>query len=360
MSQTYLKRNINLDLIRCVAVLFVLSVHFFSNNGFYNEVIQGKKMYIASLMRQLFVMCVPLFLILTGYLMNKKQLAASYFEGIYKVIISYVLCTICICLYRKLYLKETLSILDMIFNITSYQQYSWYIEMYIGLYLLIPFLNILYHGLQDKRQKRMLIVVLIILVTLPSVFNTFETTIIPVEDTQILPEWWIRLYPLLYYYIGAYLSEYKADIEMSLKRNIILIIISVVLCGTYSYWRSYGTTFIWGAWCSYEGFSNVICATLVFLFLLRIDVSFLPSCIKRILVKISEVSLLIYLLSWIFDNYAYSILNAAVQSVYSRLFYFAVMVPFVFMGAFIMACIVEKGVKILGSIIKGERKNEKI
>ena len=360
MTQTYLKRNFNLDLIRCVAVLFVLSVHFFLNNGFYGEIMQGKKMYVASIMRQLFVMCVPLFLILTGYLMNKKQLVASYFKGIYKVLISYVLCTICICLYRMLYLKETLSILDIIFNITSYQQYSWYIEMYIGLYLLIPFLNILYHGLQGKRQKEMLIVVLIILVTLPSVFNTVETTTIPVADTQILPEWWNGIYPLLYYYIGAYLSEYNADIKMSLRNNVISIILSVVLCGTYSYWRSYGETFIWGAWCSYGGFSNVICATLVFLFLLRIDISFLPNCIKKILVKISEVSLLIYLLSWIFDNYAYSILNASVESVHTRLLYFGVIVPFVFVGAFVLACIVEKGVKILESIIKGEIKNEKV
>lgn len=30
------KRNINIDLIKCIAVFSVISVHFFLNNGFYD------------------------------------------------------------------------------------------------------------------------------------------------------------------------------------------------------------------------------------------------------------------------------------------------------------------------------------
>lgn len=36
-------RNINLDLIRCLAVFSVISVHFFLNTGFYDEEVIGKK-----------------------------------------------------------------------------------------------------------------------------------------------------------------------------------------------------------------------------------------------------------------------------------------------------------------------------
>lgn len=45
------QRNINLDIIRCVAVFFVISVHFFLNNGFYSEIVVGKRMYIMVMMR---------------------------------------------------------------------------------------------------------------------------------------------------------------------------------------------------------------------------------------------------------------------------------------------------------------------
>lgn len=71
------KRNINLDIIRSIAVFSVLSVHFFLNNGFYTEIIKGKRMFVMFTMRTAFMICVPLFAILTGYLMNKKILSKT-------------------------------------------------------------------------------------------------------------------------------------------------------------------------------------------------------------------------------------------------------------------------------------------
>lgn len=76
-----LKRNLNLDLIRSIAVFSVLSVHFFLNNGFYEYPVDGGRMYMMVAMRTFFMICVPLFLILTGYLMNKKKLSIEYFSG---------------------------------------------------------------------------------------------------------------------------------------------------------------------------------------------------------------------------------------------------------------------------------------
>lgn len=37
------ERNYNLDLIRSVEVIFVLSVHFFLNSGFYGIICEGEK-----------------------------------------------------------------------------------------------------------------------------------------------------------------------------------------------------------------------------------------------------------------------------------------------------------------------------
>ena len=39
------KRNINLDVIRCIAVFSVISVHFFNNTEFYQQIVSGKRMY---------------------------------------------------------------------------------------------------------------------------------------------------------------------------------------------------------------------------------------------------------------------------------------------------------------------------
>lgn len=39
-------RNINVDIIKCIAVFLVVSVHFCFNNGFYETTISCPRMYI--------------------------------------------------------------------------------------------------------------------------------------------------------------------------------------------------------------------------------------------------------------------------------------------------------------------------
>lgn len=55
------ERNINLDLIRCVAAIFVISVHFCLNSGFYELTCSGMRMLIMCILRTAFITCVPLF-----------------------------------------------------------------------------------------------------------------------------------------------------------------------------------------------------------------------------------------------------------------------------------------------------------
>lgn len=43
------KRNINLDLIRMIAVFSVLAVHFFLNSNYYSTLLEGGTMYVATL-----------------------------------------------------------------------------------------------------------------------------------------------------------------------------------------------------------------------------------------------------------------------------------------------------------------------
>ena len=76
------KRSVSMDIIRCFALLFVVSVHFFLNNGFYDVPVYGARMYIMTLMRSFFMICVPLFMILSGYLMCNKKLGKGYYKKI--------------------------------------------------------------------------------------------------------------------------------------------------------------------------------------------------------------------------------------------------------------------------------------
>ena len=79
------KRNPAADIIRILAFFLVVSVHFFLNNGFYSYIVEGKRMYIMTLMRSFCIICVPLFLTLSGYLLRRKQLEKNYYKRINRV-----------------------------------------------------------------------------------------------------------------------------------------------------------------------------------------------------------------------------------------------------------------------------------
>lgn len=146
------QRNVNLDIIRCVAVLFVLSVHALDNLGFYDFACTGKRMLVLCMLRVIFMSCVPLFMMLTGYLMNQKTLSLKYYKGIKRTYCIYVLISICCIAFRVLVEGEVFwkrKMLLRIFDFTA-DTYAWYVEMYIGLFLLIPFLNIIWNNLEEN------------------------------------------------------------------------------------------------------------------------------------------------------------------------------------------------------------------
>lgn len=114
-------------------------------------------MYIMTLMRSFFIICVPLFLTLSGYLLRRKQLEKNYYKRISKIIITYVLASLFCVIYSVVFLKQDLTVKSIILNIFAFSAapYSWYIEMYLGLFLLIPFLNIVYNSLPSQKMQNL-------------------------------------------------------------------------------------------------------------------------------------------------------------------------------------------------------------
>lgn len=304
-------RDSSLDMIRIFAFLCVISVHFFYHNGFYEEIVSGKRMYLMVLMRQFFMICVPLFMTLSGYLMNRKNISKKYYLGVIKTLTLYVLCCIC-CLALKAH-ENPDATSPWIFEILNFTAapYSWYIEMYIGLFLLIPFLNVVYHNLQEKKQKLLLVGTMMLLTALPLIVNL---------NHDILPAWWIDLYPITYYYIGAYLSEYCPKIK---TRNLVLLLMAqVVLFGSFNFYMSYGSTFVRGGWEDFGSIGNLITTVLVFIIIKNINTQNWNVHLKNSIKYVASLCLGGYLVSWIFDHLFYPILVQKVPVMVYRLEYF--------------------------------------
>lgn len=323
-------RSCALDIIRICAFLSVVSVHFFLNCGFYAQPMEGLRMLLMTTIRTFFMICVPLFLILTGYLMGKKKLEKGYYPKIAKTLFVYLAASILCALYKKFFLGHDIGIEKGFLGILNYTNasYAWYIEMYIGLFLLIPFLNGAYRSLETKKHKLILVFTMLFLTALPSVVNIYKITSfawwkVPSSDwqyTQFIPSWWDKLYPLTYYFIGCYIKEYGINIKKWL--NVVLIAISVFAFGLFNYYRSFGATFISGIWQDWGALPNVIMTVLVFVFLLNFKFEKAPGFVKKGLNIISDGCLGAYLLSYIFDQHFYPVLNEKVPVVTDRIEYF--------------------------------------
>ena len=289
-------RNINIDLIKCIAVFFFFSVHYFSNIGLYKDLMVGNKMYIGIFFRTLFMICVPLFIIVTGYLMKDKKLSKKYyFSGGIRVLLIYLLDSVLFLSYNAIYNNGEFNIKYIIKSILSFDiGYAWYIEMYFGLFLLIPFINLIYNGLKEKKQKQMLILTMLFLTSFQGVFNI---------KYILIPDWWTGIYPLTYYFIGCYLNEYKININKYL--NFILFVVVLIISAFINIYFSKGNNFVWGIYNDWGSIFNLLTSVLIFIFIINIDLNKIPNVFHKIISEISELSLGIYLTSSMVDNFLY-------------------------------------------------------
>lgn len=174
-------------------------------------------MYLATFLRQFLMICVPLFMMLTGYLTGDRKPCRNYYWKLVDTLGVYILASLCCTVYKLYAGYETFWSYRLVNDITSYAAapYSWYVEMYIGLFLLCPFLNAGWKAMEGKRGKQQLLLVLLILTAVPGVVNIFRPWLswfrAPASSDdylQLLPDYWVGLYPFLYYFLGCYIREY--------------------------------------------------------------------------------------------------------------------------------------------------------
>ena len=178
-------------------------------------------------------------MLLTGYLMSVKQIPIErssikkFYKGLSTIVITYILACVIIFFFRLFIQHDNLMLRDLILSCLRYDGYAWYVKMYIGLYFLIPFLNILWQSAGRKESQLILLVVLLFLTAAPSVFNIWNFHIPGalfrpwITDTydKLVPDWWKGLLShYLHYYLGAYVRR-NVDAEKTSFRQITVLTI---------------------------------------------------------------------------------------------------------------------------------------
>lgn len=300
------QRSCGLDIVRCCAILFVIGAHFFLHTPFNNTVFNSGSMFILGMIQSLTLINVPLFLMLTGYLNLSKQVNRKYYRNGVRVVVSYVVISVITILYRKYYLGDTESWGIWVRKILDFSAipYAWYIEMWIGLFLLTPFLNILWKNIGSRHHKLILLLTLYLLTALPDFFNRYGLTLVPA--------YWEALYPVTFFYLGAYIREYQPKTSDTVRIGrcnlrvaalciagiVGICLINPVINITLFQHRSMMHLIGDG-----NGIFGTPLATMFFIAVYRTD---WKNCgVKRVLAKVSVLSLDMYLFSWIFDSSIY-------------------------------------------------------
>lgn len=320
------QRICGLDLIRVVAIFFVIAGHFlFVNTSYMSTPMAGVSVFLQSMMLSIFFAGVPLFMMLTGYLNINKTPAKKYYKGMIRVLVAYLIFSLATILFRTYYLGEERSIVQWILAILNYSAipYAWYIEMWIGLALLAPFLNYLWHAIPSMRERLLLIAILFVLTALPDL------------SSRLFPRYFAQAcYPLMFYFMGTFIREYQPTIKawVGIAAVILLSMVNpvatILLFGPDSV--DVGLT---------GGPGGVFCtwiALAIFLILYRCDISVKP--IKRWVTHCSMVSLEMYLCCWMFDQLYYPWFKERFyESQAQFLPWFFVIVPAVFLSSYIVA-----------------------
>ena len=147
--------------------------------------------------------------------------------------------------------------------------------MYIGLALMIPFLNLLWNGIGSRKGQLSLVAVMAALTVLPSIFNIYDFKTpgalirpwLAESFTQIVPDWWKNIYPVTYYFIGAYI---RRNVDMKKLKTPALFaayLAAILLSGIFNVWKTATVKFKYGEWCDYPSLQITVCAVLLFLFI---------------------------------------------------------------------------------------------
>lgn len=386
------RRNSTLDVIRIVGLFSVVGVHFFLHTGFYSQPYTGEGpiesiikaisegdpdyltsawMFLMYMLRTLFNVCVPLFIILTGYLMSKKTLSRKYYSGIRKTLIIFVLASVVHFFFKgfrddqlvkaavqaggieevfKAFSESgSLGFKNFILGIFDYRHanYSWYIEMYIGLFLIIPFLNLGYNHLKSRRQKQVLVLSFVFISILPSLFNifNFDTAAWWLDprssDTfqKFLPAFWMGIYPITYYYIGMYLREF--GLRPKTKSLFGIFGVSLLLFTLFNIFRSGGKGFVTGAYNYWYGFIPCVLSVVLFELLRRINSQNWSEKVKFCLWKVSDLVVGAFLMSFVSDMLVYDFFKSKVTTFSERMPFIFVVVPVSFLLALVFSLVLD-------------------
>lgn len=338
------ERKLNIDLLKCIAIVFVVGVHFFLHTNYYGQSFTFKSIFLSSFIWMILMTCVPLFIMTTGYLMKDKTYSEDYFIKLLPVIGIYALTAAVYTFFDMRVVNE--EYLGKLFeNIFSFSHYAWYVNLYIGLYMLIPFLNAGFNSLTSRKNQVVVLGILVLFTIVPptlSLLNNNEQNFMILP--HIIPDYWKGLWPITYYLLGAFLASSK---KKSSFKELVFVIFILDILSVFGLAAISETTF----GIEYTVLPVFLLSSLIFYSVIHLKVSIKNEWLKRVVLFISKNTLPIYLLSVIGDYYWYPKMVEKWRDFTNIFLRFPLIVIFLLIQAILMTFILNTLLKFIKTII---------
>lgn len=253
-----IKRESGADLFRIMGLLFVNMLHACLYNGFYFEAQEGFLMWAANTARWLVYGCNAMFMLLTGYLKSTSPWGKRYYKSLVAVLVGYVLTCVISYPIRYFWIGEKDSLEVWVTRFVTFSNYAWYVEMYIGLFLFSPLINMALDKIREPGKLWML---------------TFGLLIVTVGHSatsmNLLPDYCGSMYPLALYTLGAVIRRTKPDVPPRLGVGVaIMTAMGLGFVSLQTAADGFSTGFTQG----YGGFWVVLMVTALFFGVYRLQV----------------------------------------------------------------------------------------
>ena len=338
------ERKLNIDLLKCIAIVFVVGVHFFLHTNYYGQSFTFKSIFLSSFIWMILMTCVPLFIMTTGYLMKDKTYSEDYFIKLLPVIGIYALTAAVYTFFDMRVVNE--EYLGKLFeNIFSFSHYAWYVNLYIGLYMLIPFLNAGFNSLTSRKNQVVVLGILVLFTIVPptlSLLNNNEQNFMILP--HIIPDYWKGLWPITYYLLGAFLASSK---KKSSFKELVFVIFILDILSVFGLAAISETTF----GIEYTVLPVFLLSSLIFYSVIHLKVSIKNEWLQRVVLFISKNTLPIYLLSVIGDYYWYPKMVEKWGDFTNLFLRFPLIVIFLLIQAILMTFILNTLLKFIKTII---------
>ena len=279
------KRHIGLDILRIISMVMIVTLHYINKGGFQNIFeITSANYWIVKIIYHLSLVAVNCYVLISGYFLTNSKFKlrnilllwgetlfwSIFISGIF-ILIGY---------------RDKVDILKTFLPITTKDSY-WFITTYICLYALFPILNLITRNISRIKMK-ILIVFLVIVFSLWKSVLPFAGTLDETGGYGII--WFCVLYLIASYIkmYGGIIKNHK--LKIYILSTLITIFVKIGLkCCDIEALKNY--TDVYG---NYNTITVLIASIALFEYF--VDVSIDSTIISKSIVKISSLTLGVYLI----------------------------------------------------------------